>query len=114
MTRLDERGHREGTGGLFSAAFGAAQGDSSVLFRLVLILVGAAAAFLVAMRRIDHVRGTLIYGGSAIVLSILGTFTGLLAFDFILGFFCWLLWLAIGSGLSLVAEMEHQRRFTTY
>jgi ABC-type uncharacterized transport system permease subunit len=99
-----------------------AQGEQTIEFRLVLVLVCGLAAYFLASRRKSLLTGVIVYGGAAVGASIAAMKSGSSTFHLEQEFhtslgvaitlFAWLFFLVAGGLLALLAGLEHDRRLT--
>lgn len=107
-------------GAVVGSIINLAQGEQSLEFRLILLLVCGLASYVVCSRRKSLLSGVVLYGGAAVGVSIAAMKSGSSAFhltgefDTSLGaaitLLAWLFFLAAGGLLALLAGLEHDRR----
>ncbi len=94
-------------GGIIAGLLAAASISHPVMW-VVVGLYGAGASYTIVFKRLDHIKGILIFGGGSGALLLMGNLGGLVVFGPAL-MFMWLFFLVAGAVIAIAVEGHRQK-----
>ena len=94
------------SGAVGSCALGLAIDASAGIFLLAITAAGAGSGLFLGCTRAGHMTGMLVYGGSALAVTIITSACGIMHTDPFMFFCSWLFFIGIGAGLGFWMEQE--------